>query len=637
MLLKWLNAHEATQVGTALADDFVMRAAPATSDTRASKSGAAARTRELERFLQRVDRETSALKLNVFKRASLANSFKWRLLEKGVEHQLVDELTQSLVLRLTTRVAGAAQPEASPGASKRRPGREALQALGTAGIEHVNQGEHDQAIECFEEILTSEPRNLSVRNALGVTLCRTGRYQEGEAQFRQAITIKESHPDAHMHLGSLLRSQGRVKDSEQYLRRALKLRPGFIDAQVSLGSSLSVLGRMNEAKELFEKVLRVAPRQPDALLSMGHLAALEGRFEEAETWFNRAIEVDPKSGNAWVGLGGLRRMTAADTAWLKGAQTCADSGLAPLNEASLRTAIGRYHDQVGEYGKAFKSFQRARDLVKSAATPYNRSSQAEFGDSLIRTYGREALGRQRPGASDSALPVFVMGVPRSGTSLIEQIIASHPAASGIGEIDFWAHTTTKQHPGLLKEPPDEPTCRKVAAAYLRLLTANSGHAVRVVDKSLSNVYYLGAMHCVFPNARIIYMRRDPIDTCLSCFFQDFPASLNFTLDLSDMAHFYREYHRLMEHWRSALPPGAMLDVPYEELTVEQEVWTRKVLEFLGLPWDERCLSFHTTARSVLTASHWQVRQKMNRVSVGRWRNYKRFIGPLLELRDLDDS
>jgi tetratricopeptide (TPR) repeat protein len=637
MMFKWLSGGQAAQVGAALADDFILH----------SESGSGARRREgrgsqnqdlqkfLQKFLQRVDRQTSALKLNVFRRASLANSFKWRLLEKGIEQGLVDELTQSLVLRLTTRLAGAAQQEAPVAASKRRPTRESLQALANAGIEHVKRGEHEQAIECFEEILSTEPRNLSVRNALGVTLCRMGRYQEGGEQFRQAITIKESHPDAHMHLGSLLRSQGRIKDSEQYLRRALKLKPGFVDAQVSLGSSLSMLGRMSEARELFEKVLRVAPRQVDALTSMGHLAALEGRFEEAESCFNRAIEVDPKSGHGWVGLAGLRKMTAADTAWLKGAQACADSGLAPLNEASVRTAIGKYYDQIGEYGKAFKSFQHSRDLVKTAATPYNRRSQAEFGDTLIQTYSREALAQQHGTASDSTLPVFVMGVPRSGTSLIEQIIASHPMASGIGEIDFWAHAITKQHPGLVNEPPDEATRRKLAASYLRVVTPSSGNAVRVVDKSLFNVYYLGAMHSVFRNARIIYMRRDPIDTCLSCFFQDFPPVLNYTLDLSDMAHQYREHHRLMEHWRRALPSGAILDVPYEELTADQEGWTRKVLEFLGLPWDERCLSFHTTTRSVLTASTWQVRQKLYKTSVGRWRNYQKFIGPLLELKGLD--
>jgi hypothetical protein len=146
---------------------------------------------------------------------------------------------------------------------------------------------------------------------------------------------------------------------------------------------------------------------------------------------------------------------------------------------------------------------------------------------------------------------------------------------------------------------------------------------------------LGVVHCVFPQARVIYVRRDPVDTCLSCFFQAFPPALSFTKDLSDLAHFYREHRRLIEHWRGALPPGTLLDVPYEQLIADQEGWSRRILDFIGLPWDERCLNFHVSERHVLTASSWQVRQKLYKSSVGRWRNYEKFLGPLLELRGLD--
>ena len=160
------------------------------------------------------------------------------------------------------------------------------------------------------------------------------------------------------------------------------------------------------------------------------------------------------------------------------------------------------------------------------------------------------------------------------------------------------------------------------------------NVARIVDKSLFNVDYLGVIHSVFPNSRIVYVRRDPIDTCLSCYMQDFPPALNFTFDLSDVAHYYRLRVRLIEHWRGALPPGTMLDVPYEELIADQEGWTRKILNFLGLEWDERCLNFYETKRAVVTASFWQVRQKVYRDSVQRWRHYEKFIGPLLALKDL---
>lgn len=637
MLLKWLRASEANEVGTALADGVVVQTEPGGSG-RSRKAGTQQKDLQkfLQTFLQRVDRETQPLRLNVFKRASIANSFKWRLQEKGVEQKLVDELTQALVLRLTTRPAVPSGHE--PGmALKPRPGRDAIQALLVQASEHDLRGDYDRAVECYNEVLTADPKNVAACNALGEVLTRAGRYPEAGEQFRRAIGMKESFAEAHCNLGSLLRSLGQIKESEQPLRRALKLKPTLIEAQISLGATLSTLGRMSEARSLLEKALRTAPRQFQALTSLGQLAALEGKFSEADELFKRVLEIEPKAPLAWVGLAGLRKLTAADGAWLRGAQACADSGLAPLNEAGVRYAIGRYYDQIGEFAQAFRSVQRAKQLVKTAAVEYSRDGRTRFVDALIGTYTREVLTREPRAAAGSAVPVLVTGMPRSGTSLVEQIIASHPAASGAGEVDFWGQTISRQAESLLQASPDEPTGRKLAQGYMRALTANSADATHVVDKSPFNSEYLGLIHSALPNARLIYLRRDPIDTCLSCFLQDFPPALNFTLDLSDLAHFYTQHHRLMEHWRRALPPGRLLDVPYAELIADQEGWSRKILEFVGLPWDDRCLSFHTTNRTVLTASYWQVRQKLYSSSVGRWRNYRKFIGPLVSLRDTGSS
>jgi Flp pilus assembly protein TadD len=634
-MFKWLSGREAAQVGTALADDFVLQTA----------SGPGARQRQkptqgeelqkfLQKFLQRVDRDTRPLKLGIVRRATLANSFKWRLLEKGVEQNVVEELTRALVLQLTTARGGAPLEDAPVVMSKRRT-REEVQALLVQGDEHVRSEALEQAIDCYQQALSADPDNVRVRDALGVILCRLGRYEEGGEQFRQAIKTKESFAEAHFHLGSLLRSQGFISQSEQPLRRALKLKPTLIEAQISLGASLYMLGDMSDARSCFEKALRVAPRHVEALTGMGQLSALEGHFAEAETWFNRALEVNPKHWLGWVGLAGLRKMAATDGLWIKGAQASADSGLPPLNEAAVRKAMGKYYDQVGDFPQAFKCFRRANELVKAVAPPYDRDAQANFCDTLIRAYSREVLAGPHPGASDSSLPILVVGMPRSGTSLVEQILASHPTVRGAGELAFWPQTLSEHLAGVLHGPPDEATRRKFATGYLRALTERCGKNVaRIVDKSLFNVDYLGVIHSVFPNARIIYVRRDPIDTCLSCYMQDFPPALNFTFDLADVAHYYRLRVRLIEHWRRALPPGTLLDVPYEELIADQEGWTRRILEFLGLSWDERSLNFHDTERSVLTASYWQVRQKVYNSSVGRWRNYKKFIGPLLELSNL---
>jgi hypothetical protein len=269
--------------------------------------------------------------------------------------------------------------------------------------------------------------------------------------------------------------------------------------------------------------------------------------------------------------------------------------------------------------------------LKTAAEDYDRKERSQFIDESIRVYSRDAISTIGAGGSSSAKPVFVVGMPRSGTSLAEQIIASHPAAYGAGELDFWAALMTKDK-GQAQRMLGEPARSKAAEEYLRILESFSGSASRVIDKAPVNSDFLGLIYSVFPDARVIYMQRDPIDTCLSCYFQQFLTGINFALDLSDLVHYYREHQRLMSHWRAVLPPGFILDVPYEELVSDQETWSRKIVDFIGLEWEPGVLEFHTNKRQVTSASAWQVRQRVYKSSVARWRNYEKFIGPLKTLQ-----
>jgi hypothetical protein len=298
----------------------------------------------------------------------------------------------------------------------------------------------------------------------------------------------------------------------------------------------------------------------------------------------------------------------------------------------LRFAIGKYFDDVGDFGQAFESYKHANEILKVAAEPYDRKGRSDLVRDLIRVYTRDALADPGPGSSPSSTPVFVVGMPRSGTSLVYQIICSHPLAAGVGESPFWLQMMSKHDNAIRERMIDESLRETLAESYLSTLRAQSKSATRIVDKAPLNSDVLGVIHSVFPNARIIYMQRNPLDTCVSCYFQAFPLTLNFKLDLGDLAHFYKEHQRLIEHWRAVLPPGTILDVPYAELVADQEVWTRKILDFIGLEWSENCLNFQQSDRSVVTASYWQVRQTIYATSVGRWRNYEKFIGPLLTLR-----
>jgi tetratricopeptide (TPR) repeat protein len=634
MLFKWLDAREATATGAALADDFYLQSASKLPRARAKQAAQGSQEPELqnflEKFLQRVDQAAQPLKLNVFKRAKLANSFKWRLLEKGVERELVDELTQALVMRLMGTAVGRPTAESPP---SRRDARAAV-ALHAAAHRLLGRGAFAEARESYQKLVNLDPRDAVARNGLGIALGQLARYGEAESEFRRAIAIRPGYPDAHYNLAGVLQSVGRFNESEMPLRRALKLKPSYLDARISLGSINILLGRLRDAKEDFEKVLRVAPRNARAMIGLGQVDALEGRFAEAEATYRRALEADPGASSAWAALVWIRKMTTADAAWVKRAEEFAEGGLTPIDEATMRFAIGKYYDDVADYPRAFRSYERANELHKLRAEPYDREGHTRFIDDLVRTRTRDAIASAAATGSDSERPVFVIGMPRSGTSLVEQIIASHADARGAGELNFWRVVARRHEETMRKELLAEPVRRKLAQDYLKVLAGHSGDAMRVVDKATVNADHLGVIHSIFPRARIINLQRDPVDTCLSCYFQQFPPSLNFTVDLSDLAHYYREHHRLMAHWRKVLPTEVFLDVSYDALTGEPEKWARRILEFIGLPWDERCLTFYETARAVNTASVWQVRQKIYRSSVGRSRNYQKFIGPLRGLADL---
>jgi tetratricopeptide (TPR) repeat protein len=632
MWLKGLSTRKASELGASLADQLAPAESDSSGERKTTRLGA--KGGQLQTFLQSVDREALPLQLGIFRRAKLASSFKWRLIDNGVEPEVVEELTRMLVMRLTVKSLGATVNEASEALSPAQPGSGATSAksLLARADECATRGAHAEAINGYQEFLKVKPRHPLACNNLGVALLSLGHYREAEEQFRRAVGIQSTYVDAQFNLGTLLRNTGRIVESEQPLRRASKLDPKHVEAQVSLGMTLVLLGRLRDAQDCFDRVLKVAPRHGRALYGSGQVANIEGRFEDAESLFKRALVFEQRMPGAWAALAHLRKMTSSDGAWLKSSERIASSGLLPLEEVDLRFAIGKYYDDTGDFERAFQSYKRANDLLKTFAEPYVRHARVRFIDDTIRVYSRESFASLEGGASDSTRPVFVTGMMRSGTSLVEQIISSHPAVRGAGELPFWNDAARKYQDILRNRWLGEKLKKQLAESYLHVLDAHSRDALRVVDKSTFNTDHLGLIHSVFPKARVIYVRRDPVDTCLSCYFQQFSTAHNFTMDLGDLAHYYSEHQRLVAHWRAVLPPATLLEVPYAELVADQEKWTRRIVEFLDLEWDDRCLDFHKTQRPVLTASFWQVRQRIYQSSLDRGRHYRKFLGPLLELR-----
>ena len=513
---------------------------------------------------------------------------------------------------------------------------EFAEAHNNLGDLQLELGQLDAAVASCRRALEVRPDYAEAHQNLGKALLKLARFDDAISSFRRALAINPDFAEWHHNLANALRSIGRLDDAVAGYRRALQIKPDFVAAYTELGTALRLQRRGAESEASCRKALEINPNSAAALVVLAELRADVGLFAEAEELFKNVISIDPESSEALGGLARVRRMTLADGAWLAAAQRLAGQGMAPQRELALRYAIGKYFDDLRDFEKAFFNYQRANELAKRCGPGHDRASLTRGIDLIIRSHDQKWIGRERREANPSTRPIFIVGMLRSGTTLTEQILASHPAVFGAGELTFWgAESATAITSASAVDAPEinvsDDMLARLGNGYLELLRHVSSDALRVVDKLPTNFLFLGLIHAALPNARIIHMRRNPIDTCLSIYFQHFEAANTYANDLEDLAHYTFEYRRLMQHWRTVLPVNAMLEVPYEGLVEDPAAWSRKMLDFIDVPWDPRCLDFHQTARAVVTASKWQVRQKISTASVERWRHYEKFVGPLKPL------
>lgn len=628
-MLSWFDSNDATGVGVALAEDISSTATIRTR--RVDRSDSRQDSKDLRRFLTKVQSDAASLRLNVYKKAKLASSFKTKLLDNGIESALAEHLTQLLLTQLASEQLAAAGAQTIATVRHKRPDFRKLDELLAEARQLATSRQYRKAVDVFSELVLQSPGHVEGTIGLGAAQWMLGAYVEAEKHFRRALDVDPDNADALCNLGGALDARGEYLEAERMLRRAIKSKPAFVRAQCALASVLIMQVRVGDAEAVLAKVLRSSPREAAALVGMANVMRLNGRFEEERRLLKRALECSPRLPAAWAGLAHTRRMTSTDAAWLRGAEDLLAESLDARDEANLSFAVGKYFDDIGQYDKAFKSYQRANLAIRRLMPKYDsRAREAQVSDLI-----RGSSSRRQGGAgseSPSAAPVFVVGMMRSGTSLVEQIIATHPRAAGAGELAFW-HDAYVRHEAAIRasELPDAVR-RQLGQDYLHVLRKHGAGSKLVVDKANINADYLGLIHSVFPAARFICVERNPIDTCLSCYFQFLSPNHPHKFDLNDLAHYYRQHQRLMSHWRSVLPSSSMLRVPYEQLVAHKEEWIRKILNFAGLEWQPQCLNFNQTHRPVATASAWQVRQSMYHHSVGRWRHYQKHLGPLAGLK-----
>jgi len=521
------------------------------------------------------------------------------------------------------------------------------------------RGRAAEALPHYERLLAHE-RRADTHNDYGTLLAGLGRFGAAADSFRAALDL--APPEAHVHanLGHVLHCLGDHRAAIEHSRRAIELDPRLLEGHLHLGNALLAINEMHAAEAAYRAGLEVAPdhaplhtahamaeralgRVDDAAASvrrslairpdaadtvalLGSLAIDQGRFEEAETLLKKALAMSPGLPEGLVGLTAVRKMTATDGAWRDAAERTLSRGLPVAHAIGLHHALGKYCDDVGDFDAAFEYHRGGHELARRSRPAYDRAATRGRVTRTLAAFDRSALEALRPAGLRSERPVFVFGMPRSGTTLAEQILASHPQVHGAGEVLFWQFAADAE----LTAPREQrmATIAALGRQYLASLAALPDAAVRVVDKLPSNFKNLGLIHAALPEARFIHLERHPLDTCLSIYFQGFSAAHAYATDLSDLAHYYREYRRLMAHWRATLPPHLLLEVRYESLVDDPEQWGRRMLAHLGLSWDPRCLDFHLTERPVLTASNWQVRQPISKRSIGRWRHYERHLEPL---------
>ncbi len=491
------------------------------------------------------------------------------------------------------------------------------------------QKKPDEALACWRRALELRPDFAEAHNNLGNALKDQGELDQAIACYRRALQLKPDYAEALHNLGLAWNDQGKFDEAVACYRRALQLKPDYAEAHNNLGATLKEQGKMDEAVACYHRALELKPDLAEVHNNLGNAAAEMGDLQTAEDFFCTALRHNARFASAHFSLAELLGGKLPENGLAAQRRLLEDTDLTNAERMWLHFGLAKVLDARGEYAEAAEHLERANTLQlskwRNCGREYDPKEYESIVTRMIAVCTPEFFARVRGFGLESELPVFIVGLPRSGTTLIEQILASHSQVFGAGEL-----TLARDAMAALGEQGadafealgrlDRPTAQQLAARHLESLRALSPAAPRIVDKMPDNYLYLGLLASLFPRAKFIHCRRDLRDVAVSCWMTHF-RQLRWANDQQHIASRFQEYQRLMEHWRKVLP-APLLEVEYEETVADLEGVARKLVAWCGLEWEPGCLAFHQTKRPVRTASAIQVRQPVFRTSVARWKHYE---------------
>jgi tetratricopeptide (TPR) repeat protein len=515
------------------------------------------------------------------------------------------------------------------------------EALNNRGVTLYELNRLEVALVSYDRALAVRPDYAEALSNRGYSLHELKRFEEALASYDRALILRPNYAEALSHRGRTLHTLKRFEEALASYDRALAVRPDYAEALSNRGLTLQELKRFEEAVASYDRSLAVQPDYAETHNNLGLALTQLGRLAEARAALQRAVALAPRVAKYQRDLGDVSRYDAGDPYLATLEKLAADSATLSVGDRiELRFALAKAYEDLGRHAEAFTQWLDGNALKRRQIT-YDEVAALGIFDRIRTAFTSELIRTRHDGGNLSPVPVFIVGMARSGTTLVEQILASHPHVFGAGELMCFSSAVqgirTKSggattFPELVSGMAEEDFS-DLGARYLAELERLAPGASRIIDKMPGNFMFAGLIHLALPNAIIIHTHRDPVDTCLSCFAKLFTAEQNYTYDLAELGRYYCHYQALMAHWHRVLPPGRILDVRYEDVVADLEGQARRIVAHCGLGWDPRCLAFHETERPVLTASAAQVRQPIYTTAIGRWRVYEPFLWPLLtELR-----